>query len=214
MDFIDIDLVEYAEAHTQAESLVLSQLRRDTYANIVNPRMLAGHLQGKFLEMISRMISPRQILEIGTFTGYSAICLCHGLQNGGMLHTIDNNEELEAMVRSYLQKSGVEKKVRFYVGNALDVILSIKENFDLVYIDADKENYSNYYDLAFDKVNKGGYIIADNVLWSGKVLNKNKNQWDLDTLKIKEFNTKVHNDKRVENLLLPVRDGLLIVRKL
>ncbi|MBL4654371.1 MAG: O-methyltransferase [Bacteroidia bacterium] len=213
MDFLDPDLVDYIEAHTQKETPVLSDLNRYTYANILTPRMLAGHLQGQILGMLSMMIKPKQVLEIGTYTGYSAICLCKGLQDGGKLHTIDMNEELEEMARNYFDKAEVTNKIEYHIGNAIEIIPTINEMFDLVYIDADKENYSQYFDMTLDKLNIGGYIISDNVLWSGKVLEKNKVSWDADTIAIREFNEKVHNDDRVENVLFPIRDGLMIARK-
>jgi len=213
MDFLDPDLVAYAEAHTEEESPVLQELNRYTYANFLVPRMLAGHLQGKILGMLSKMIQPKQVLEIGTYTGYSAICLSEGLKEGGKVHTIDINEELEEIVNKYLSQANVTDKVAYYIGNAIDIIPTIDEKFDLIYIDADKENYSNYYDLVIDKVNSGGYILADNVLWSSKVLEKNKDEWDADTICIREYNQKVHLDSRVENMLLPFRDGIMILRK-
>ncbi|MBL4716768.1 MAG: O-methyltransferase [Bacteroidia bacterium] len=201
------------EAHTQKETPVLSDLNRYTYANILTPRMLAGHLQGQILGMLSMMIKPKQVLEIGTYTGYSAICLCKGLQDGGKLHTIDINEELEEMAKSYFDKADVTDKIEFLIGNAIEIIPTINETFDLVYIDADKENYIKYFDMTYDKLKTGGYIISDNVLWSGKVLDKNKDNWDADTIAIREFNEKVQNDDRIENVLFPVRDGLMIARK-
>ena len=213
MDFLDPDLVEYAEAHTQSESPVLNELNRETYANVLAPRMLAGHLQGEILKMFSSMIKPKQVLEIGTYTGYSAICLCKGLVKQGTVHTIDINDELEIMARSYFKKAGVEKKVKYYIGDAMNIIPEIKKKFDIVYIDADKENYCNYYDLTFDKLKKGGYFIADNVLWSGKVLDKNKKNWDVDTVAIRKFNDKIQIDNRVENVLFPVRDGIMVAQK-
>ena len=158
------------------------------------------------------MIQPKQILEIGTYTGYSGICLAQGLQEGGKLHTIDINEELELMVRSFIKDAGLSSKINYYIGNALNIIPTIKENFDMVFIDADKKNYSAYYDLVFDKVRSGGYIIADNVLWSGKVLEAAE-KMDKETQNINDFNKKIHADTRVEHMLLPVRDGLMVIRK-
>src|SRR5665213_1902006 len=170
MDFIDKKIEDYALAHSRPESEVLKKLNRDTNANVLMPRMLSGHMQGNLLSMLSKMIQPKQILEIGTYTGYSAICLAAGLQENGKLHTIDINEELETRVRSFFNEAGLADKINYYIGNAFNIIPTIKEAFDLVFIDADKKNYSNYYDLVFDKVRNGGYIIADNVLWRGKVL--------------------------------------------
>jgi len=174
--------------------------------------MLSGHLQGKLLEMMSCMLQPFQILEIGTYTGYSAIALCKGLQENGMLHTIDINAELEAISLKYFKKAGLDHKIKHYTGNALEIIPTINQTFDLVFIDADKENYVNYFELIIDKVRKGGIIIADNVLWSGKVLTATSSN-DKETQGIIEFNKYVNKDKRVENLLLPFRDGLMIMRK-
>lgn len=213
MEFIDEKIEGYALAHSQPESDVLRKLNRETHLKVLSPRMLSGHLQGNFLSMISKMIQPRQILEIGTYTGYSAICLAQGLQAGGKLHTIDNNEQLEKMTRSFFEQAGLKDTVHFYIADALELIPTLNEQFDIVFIDADKKNYSNYYDLVFDKVRPGGYIIADNVLWSGKVLDIQKNN-DQDTVLIHEFNKKVHSDPRVEHQLLPIRDGLMIARKL
>jgi caffeoyl-CoA O-methyltransferase len=177
------------------------------------PRMLSGHLQGQVLKMISHMVRPARILEVGTYTGYSALCLAEGLQEGGKLHTIDINEELEIMVRKFISEAGMEEKIEYHIGNALDIIPTFNETFDLVFIDADKENYSNYYDLVIDKVRKGGFIIADNVLWSGKVL-MDRAKMDPDTKAIFDYNDKVMNDDRVENVLFPIRDGLMVARKL
>ncbi len=210
MEFIDEKIEDYALAHSQPESEVLKKLNRETHAKILQPRMLSGHMQGNLLSMFSKMIQPKQILEIGTYTGYSAICLAQGLQEDGKLHTIDINEELEKIVRSYFNEAGLANKINYYIGNALDIIPSINETLDLVFIDADKKNYSTYYDLVFDKVRKGGYIIADNVLWSGKVLDE---KMDADTRAIDNFNKKIHADDRIEHMILPLRDGLMIVRK-
>jgi predicted O-methyltransferase YrrM len=212
MEFIDEKIEAYALAHSQAESAILKKLNRETHANVMMPRMLSGHMQGNLLSMMSKMIQPKQILEIGTYTGYSGICLAQGLQENGKLHTIDINEELELLVRQFLEEAGLSNKINYYIGNALDIIPTIKETFDLVFIDADKKNYSAYYDLVFEKVRSGGYIIADNVLWSGKVLDAPE-KMDADTKNIDAFNKKIHNDIRVEHMLLPVRDGLMIVRK-
>ncbi len=212
MEFIDEKIEHYALNHSQDESEILKKVNRETYAKVLMPRMLSGHMQGNFLSMISKMIQPKNILEIGTYTGYSAICLAQGLQENGMLYTLDINEELEKMVRSFFAEAGLEKKINYHIGNAIEIIPTMNELFDLVFIDADKKNYSNYYDLVFDKVQSGGYIIADNVLWSGKVLDTQKNN-DNETLLIDAFNKKIHNDIRVEHMLLPLRDGLMIVRK-
>jgi caffeoyl-CoA O-methyltransferase len=213
MEFISKELLEYIENHTQAESSLLKKLSRDTYAHVLMPRMLSGHVQGRFLSMVSHMISPATVLEIGTYTGYSAICLAEGLKPEGRLYTIDINEELESMVRKYFKEAGLENRIDYKIGNALKIIPTMNIQFDLVFIDADKENYLNYYNLIFDKVRTGGYIIADNVLWSGKVIDKNIKA-DKDTRALMDFNDFVHQDKRVENMILPLRDGLMILRKL
>ncbi len=213
MEFIDEKIEDYAEQHTSAESELLQEINRDTWAKVMMPRMLSGHMQGRFLSMISKMVQPHAILEIGTYTGYSALCLAEGLAEGGILHTIDNNEELEDRVRDYFKRSDFDDNITFHVGNALEVIPNIQAQFDLVFIDADKNNYSNYYDLIFDRLRPGGYIIADNVLWSGKVLDEKEKAKDLDTRSLAEFNEKIMADNRVENILVPIRDGLMVVRK-
>ncbi|TXK37396.1 O-methyltransferase [Pontibacter qinzhouensis] len=214
MEFLDEDLQQYAEEHTSPESELLHKVNRQTHLNVLKPRMLSGHLQGRLLAMFSQMIRPRQILEVGTYTGYSAICLAEGLQPGGTLHTIDKNEELEERVKGYFAEAGLADSIRLHIGNALEIIPTLDATFDLVFLDADKINYANYYDLVFDKVAPGGYIIADNVLWSGKVLPKYRKKLDEDTAAVIDFNKKLHEDGRVENILLPVRDGLLLARKL
>lgn len=210
MDFINEDIVRYAEQHTTPESELLRRINRETHAEVLRPRMLSGHLQGRILSMISVMVRPSVILEIGTYTGYSALCMCEGLKEGGKIITIDINEELESRVRKYFEKSGCNDRIDFRIGNALEIIPRLTVKFDLVFIDADKENYSRYFDLVINNVNLGGYILADNVLWSGKVLD---GQPDKDTRSIQEFNGKVNSDPRVENILLPVRDGIMIMRK-
>ncbi len=211
MEFLPEKLEEYVEAHTREEDQLLQELNRETYLKVLMPRMLSGHLQGQVLRMLSKMIQPETILEIGTFTGYSGICLAQGLTPTGVLHTIDINQELRSMVTSYFEKAGLTEKIVYHNGNALDIIPTMDLAFDLVFIDADKENYSNYFDLVIDKVRSGGYIIADNVLWSGKVIEQNP---DKDTKAIMEFNDKIQADKRVENVLIPVRDGLMVMKKL
>ena len=210
MDIVDPQMADYAAAHTSPETPLLKKINRDTHASVLKPRMLSGHLQGRLLSMISHMINPWSILEIGTYTGYSAICLAEGLKPGGKLITIDRNEELEAKLRSYFKEAGLENTIDLRIGNALQIIPTLTATFDLVFIDADKENNSNYFDLVVDKVPSGGYILADNVLWSGKVIG----QMDKDTRAVTAFNDKVHNDPRVENVLLPVRDGIMLMRKL
>ena len=212
MEFINEELEKYAQAHSSNESPLLQKINRDTYANVLMPRMLSGHLQGRFLAMISGMVKPKNILEIGTFTGYSAICLAEGLAEDGKLYTIDINEELEDRVRGYFEEAGLSKKIDYYIGNAMQVIPNLGVSFDLVFIDADKINYAAYYNLVFDKVNKGGFIIADNVLWSGKVVDSKKA--DKDTQALMDFNDMVHKDARVEKVMLPLRDGLTIIKKI
>lgn len=212
MDFLDEKLTTYIENNTTDEPLLLQELNRETYAKIVMPRMLSGHLQGRVLAMLSHMIQPTNILEIGTYTGYSALCFSEGLKPGGKIITIDINEELEDMVKRYIHKVNKADSILQMIGNASEIIPTLNEKFDLVFIDADKENYSNYYDLVFDKVKPGGYIIADNVLWSGNVL-KADSEMDEETLAIVNYNKKIHNDSRVEHVLFPIRDGLMIARK-
>ena len=213
MDFLPTDIENYVETFTSGESKVLHELNRETNQKFLIPRMLSGHLQGRVLSLFSHLLRPRRILEIGTYTGYSALCLGEGLQSDGKLITIDVNEELEDMVNRYVQKSGLSEKIEFRIGNAMELIPEMNELFDLVFIDADKTNYSNYFDLVIDKVRPGGCIIADNVLWSGKVIHDKENQ-DEDTTALVAYNQKVQNDPRVENVLMPVRDGLMIARKL
>lgn len=213
MDFLDKKIEQYAESFTRAEGAVLAELNRETYAKVMTPRMLSGHLQGQTLRLFSQMINPKNILEIGTYTGYSALCMVDGLQPGGKLITIDVNEELHEMVQRYIDKAGRSEQIDALVGNALKIIPKLDNEFDLVFIDADKENYSNYYDLVFDKLSVDGYIIADNVLWSGKVLEEDADL-DKDTVALKEYARKLKTDDRVETVMLPIRDGLLVARKL
>ncbi len=211
MDFLPFSIEQYAQKYSSAEMGILAELSRETQAKVLRPRMLSGHIQGLFLQMMSKMIQPQNILEIGTYTGYSAICLAQGLQKNGVVHTIEVNDELESIIRRYIEKAGLTDKISLHIGDALNIIPSINESWDLVFIDADKENYLNYYNLVFEKVRPGGWIIADNVLWSGKVLNENEN--DSETAAIRKFNQHIHEDERVEHLLLPLRDGLMIIRK-
>ena len=210
MDFLPADINRYSEDHTSQESDLLRRINRETYAEVLMPRMVSGHLQGRFLSMVSHMIKPQNILEIGTYTGYSAICLAEGMQPNGKLVTIDVNEELEKRVRGYFREGGLENKIDYLLGDAATIIPALNSTFDLVFIDADKENYAKYYELVFDKVPMGGYILADNVLWSGKVV---REKIDKDTRAIKSFNEKIQSDSRVENMLLPLRDGISLVRK-
>ncbi len=212
MDFLDSEIEQYALDHSEAESNLLNELNRQTHLNILQPRMLSGHLQGRILSLLSQSIQPKTILEIGTYTGYSALCMAEGLQSDGILYTIDNNKELAPFAQKYFNKSSYKNHINMMVGDALEIIPDLNFTWDLVFIDADKENYSNYFDSIVEKVNKGGMIIADNVLWSGKVTKPTcKNDIETDALKI--FNEKVHADIRVRNVLMPVRDGMMIMIK-
>ena len=212
MDFISKELDRYCTSHTSAECDVLNELNHETHTSVLNPRMISGNLQGQFLTMLSRMLSPKCILEIGTYTGYSAICLAKGLPVDGVLHTIDINEELEDMNMRYFKKAGFEHQIVQHIGNASELIPYLDLKIDLAFIDADKKNYPLYFDILIEKMNPDGWIIADNVLWSGKVIEK-VNPSDKSTKALLEYNKKVQNDPRVDNLLLPLRDGLMICRK-
>lgn len=212
MDFLPKAIDQYIEKHASPEDQVLQELSRETHLNVLMPRMLSGHIQGNVLKMISHMIRPKRILEIGTYTGYSGICLAEGLTDDGMLYTIDINQELEEMVSNYFEKAGISSQVRQLIGNAMEIIPNLDETFDLVFIDADKINYANYYNLIFNKVRIGGYFLADNVLWSGKVPDESKQ--DKDTVALRNFNQLVQEDDRVENVILSVRDGLMLARKI
>lgn len=213
MQFLDPQLDEYVVNHSENESAELNELNRKTWIEVLNPRMIAGHFQGRVLSMLSHMIQPKHILEIGTFTGYSALCWAEGLQEDGEIHTIDINEELEHIAREYAQKLNVEDKIHYHIGNALDIIPTFSHSWDIVFLDADKSNYTNYYNMVIDKVRPGGYIIADNVLWNGKVIDE-KAHGEVDTKAILEFNAMIQADERVQNVLLPIRDGLMVARKL
>ncbi|MEZ4944831.1 MAG: class I SAM-dependent methyltransferase [Cyclobacteriaceae bacterium] len=211
MEFIDESILRYAEIHSVQENELLHRINRETHLSVLKPRMLSGHLQGRILSMISKMIRPDLILEVGTYTGYSALCLAEGLSSNGKLITIDVNEELEDRVRGYFRESKFNDKIDYKIGNAKKIIPTLQAPFDLVFIDADKEGYSLYYDLVIDKVTPGGFILADNVLWSGKVLDAEPSK---DTLAILHFNKKVCEDPRVEHVLMPIRDGIMILRKI
>ncbi len=213
MEFIDPALDNYALTHSEKESELLNSLNRETYLKVLQPRMLSGHLQGRVLSMFSKMISTECILEIGTYTGYSALCLAEGLSSNGVLHTIEKNEELEPMITKYIDQSERKEAIRLHFGNALDVIKELSIRPDLVFIDADKTNYLNYYEAVLPNMKSGGFLIADNVLWSGKVLDEEERKADPDTLALHEFNERVTKDDRVENVLLPIRDGLMVIRK-
>ena len=213
MEFIDPKLDQYVCDHTESEPQVLKDLNRKTHLSVLQPRMLSGHFQGRVLSMLSHMIKPLRVLEIGTYTGYSALCFAEGLRSGGKVITIDVNEELEDLVREYITKAGMDDRIEYRIGDATEIIPTLDEKFDIVFIDADKKNYCNYYDLVFDKVAPGGYIIADNVLWSGKVL-EDYESLDRETKVIMDYNNKVHEDTRVQEVLLPIRDGLMIARKM
>jgi caffeoyl-CoA O-methyltransferase len=208
----DNNLKQYIESHCFPNDPVLTELFRYTYLNAVNPRMVAGPVQGKFLEMVSKMIRPEKILEIGTFTGYSAICLARGLSDTGKLTTIEVNDELREAALVFFEKAGLKEKIELINGNALDIIPDLPDMFNLIYIDGDKEHYPDYYRLAYEKLLPGGFMLADNVLWDGKVISESRNP-DKATRGILEFNTLVQDDVRVENLLMPFRDGLMLVRK-
>lgn len=211
MHFLPEKIDTYAVNHSQQEPKILQELTRETWQKVLNPRMLSGAFQGRVLSIISKLIQPKSILEIGTYTGYSALCLAEGLAKDGMLYTIDKNEELEELQHSYFQKSNYNNQIKQYIGNAIDIIPTIDKKFDLVFIDADKSNYLNYFDLIIDKMNTGGVILSDNVLWSGKVVEK-LNPKDIDTKILLEYNNKLNEDNRLETVLLPIRDGLTISR--
>ena len=213
MHFISQDLEDYIEQHSQKEPALLAALNKETYQKILLPRMLSGHFQGRVLSMLSKLIRPVNILEIGTYTGYSALCLCEGMQVTGQLHTIDIKEELVDFQRKHFDKSPWGEQIFQHLGEAVDIIPSLDLKFDLVFIDADKENYLNYFELIVPKMNKGGIILSDNVLWSGKVLEP-LNPKDLSTKILLEYNQLLANDPRVETVLLPIRDGLTVTRVL
>ncbi|HSJ69375.1 MAG TPA: class I SAM-dependent methyltransferase [Anditalea sp.] len=214
MEFISEELLDYCQEHTSQEDELLQLIVRETNSKVLMPRMLSGQLQGKTLEMFTKMLNPHVILEIGTYTGYSAVCMARGLSQNGKLITLDINDELEEMVRGFFIKGGLMEKIDYRLGNALELIPELDEEFDMVFIDADKINYGKYYDLVIDRVKKGGIILADNVLWSGKVLVAEGTKIDKDTKAILDFNQKVQEDSRVENVLLPIRDGIMMARKL
>ena len=213
MHFIPKELDDYVVYHSEDEPKLLQELTRETYQKILQPRMLSGHYQGRLLSMISKLIHPENILEIGTYTGYSALCLAEGMPDDGELHTIDINEELVDFQRTYFDRSPYGKQIFQHLGNALEIIPSLHKTFDLIFIDADKDNYPAYFKVIIDKLNPGGIILSDNVLWSGKVIEPLKED-DFSTKALLEYNTLLKEDKRIETVVLPIRDGLTISRKI
>src|ERR1700761_5672714 len=211
MEILPHDLQLYLEDHCDPEPKELQKINRETYLKVLRPHMLSGHYQGRLLSMLSKMVQPRRILEIGTFTGYATICLAEGLTEDGIIHTIEIDREFEEMLIQHFKSTNVDKKVRLHFGPAAQIIVEMGgETFDLVFIDADKKNNLHYFNLIFDKVRSGGLIIIDNVLWKGKVYGDEN---DTDTKSIRELNDQIANDTRVEKLILPVRDGIMIIRK-
>lgn len=213
MHFLPEKLDEYIVSHSETEPQLLQKLTRETYQKILQPIMLSGPYQGRVLSMISKLVNPKSILELGTFTGYSTLCLAEGLQPNGGIHTIDINEELEDFQRKYFDASGYGNQIIQHIGNAIDIIPKIDSTFDLVFIDADKPNYSNYFHLVIDQLNPGGIILSDNVLWHGKVIEK-LDPKDISTKAVLDYNTLLKNDPRIETVVLPIRDGLTISRKI
>lgn len=211
MNFLPEKIDNYVVEHSQQEPKVLQELSKETWQKVLNPRMLSGAFQGRVLSMISKLIRPKNVLEIGTYTGYSAICIAEGLAENGVIHTLDKNEELEDLQNKYFEKSGCRNQIQQHFGNALEIIPTFKETFDLVFIDADKFNYPNYFNLIIDKMNPGGIILSDNVLWSGKVI-ETLDPKDIDTKALLEYNSLLNSDDRIETVLLPIRDGLTISR--
>jgi len=211
MHFLPEKIDTYVVNHSQNEPNILQELTKETWQKVLNPRMLSGAFQGRVLSMITKLILPKRILEIGTYTGYSALCMAEGLPSNGTITTIDKNEELETLQNKYFEKSGYRKQIKQYVGNAIEIIPTIEEKFDLVFIDADKSNYINYFHLIIDKMNSGGIILSDNVLWSGKVVEE-LDPKDTDTKVLLEYNKLLNEDFRIETVLLPIRDGLTISR--
>lgn len=211
MDFISSELQAYVSAHSSEASALLTKIDRETHLEVLQPRMLSGHFQGRVLSMIAKLLRPQTILEIGTYTGYSALCLAEGLQPSGKLLTIDVNEELEPRVRGYFEASKFANQIEYIIGNAAQIIPTLSTTFDLIFIDADKQQYPLYYEQALEKLNPGGFILIDNVLWSGKVLDAAHQ--DKDTVLLRALNQKISQDTRVEKVLLPIRDGLYLIRK-
>ena len=211
MNFLPEKIDEYVVDNSQKEPQILQELTKETWQRVLNPRMLSGAFQGRILSMISKIINPKDILEIGTYTGYSAICIAEGISNEATIDTIDKNEELEDIQNRYFKKSGFRDQIKQHIGNALEIIPTLDKKFDLVFIDADKSNYCNYFNLVIGKMKKGGIILSDNVLWSGKVVEK-LDKKDIDTNSLLEYNRLLNSDPRVETVLLPIRDGLSISR--
>ncbi len=210
MSLINDDLQDLLIQYCEPENQLLQKIDRETNLKVLMPRMISGHYQGRVLSMLSKMVSPKKILEIGTFTGYATLCLAEGLTNDGIVYTLDINVELEDMVRNHFAQSPYNSQIKYILGDATETVNELNEIFDIVFIDADKKNNGTYYDLIFDRVRPGGIIIVDNVLWSGKVLHDKQ---DKDTRNISSFNDKIAADERVEKLILPVRDGLFVIRK-
>ena len=211
MHFLSEELENYAAQHTEDEPLLLKELNKRTHLNVLQPRMISGHFQGRFLSLLSKMVQPRTILEIGTYTGYATLCLAEGLHPEGVLHTIDIKEELTDLQREFFDRSGYSSQIVQHLGKAADIIPSLNTTFDLVYIDADKHNYAHYFDLVIEKMNRGGLILSDNVLWSGKVVEEVKHN-DKHTQALMAYNQKIKDDPRVETVLLPIRDGITLSR--
>ena len=211
-DIVNNKIEDYIRKNSSKEPQILKDLNKETYLKVLNPRMLSGHLQGRFLSIISKLLKPKKILEIGTYTGYSAICMAEGLIENGIIHTIDINEELISIQNKYFEKSKCNNSIIQHVGDARNIIKNIDEEFDIVFLVADKENYIEYYELVIEKVKTGGLIIADNVLWTGKVLEPDKYDDELTQYLI-DFNKMINEDHRVENIILPLRDGLNIILK-
>lgn len=211
MHFLPEKIDDYVVKHTQKEPQILKELSRETWQKVLNPRMLSGAFQGRVLSMISKLVQPKSVLEIGTYTGYSALSIAEGLHTKGTIYTIDKNEELISLQDKYFEKAGFKNQIQQHVGNALEIIPTINTTFDLVFIDADKSNYINYFHLIIDKMNSGGVILSDNVLWSGKVIEK-LDPKDLDTKILLAYNKLLNSDERLETVVLPIRDGLTISR--
>ena len=210
-EFIKKSILDYVDSNSESEPKILKELNKETHLKILNPRMLCSGYQGRILSLISKIHQPKRVLEIGTYTGYSTICFAEGLSKNGLIHTIDINEELIAIQNKFFEKSGFRKNIKQHTGNALKIIPKLKDKFDLVYLDADKENYIKYFNLIIDKIFPGGLLLSDNVLWSGKVVEKTND--DFITNELIEFNKMLKNDSRINTVILPIRDGLTISRK-